>query len=695
MPRGRSSAGSRAGSRPCCGARLGPPTRPTWEGATTSSSSTPTKCASRAASSSRRSTTATPATRAASRRSRSGSSSSAVPRRSSRPPSGACSLTRPSAGPASAGSASTAGRPTPMWPRSRCPSTSDPNSAREREAMAVAPLVMTSGGRKEAVARVRLIPGTGKITVNDRPVEEYFPRPTLLTAVREPLVVAGAEGRFDVVATVRGGGIAGQAGAIRLGIARALLAIDGALRPALRKAGLLTRDPRMKERKKYGHKRARKGFQYSERWRSSHLSGKGGTSPGAPCGSRRGGSVARGGRRLARVCRPPLHGGPGGHPLPDRPPVRGEPPPPRPGERPARSLPDPRRSRAVDPRSGDAGAGPSALAIRTPLRRGADGAPPLRRAAGTGGVRTGCHPGQLLRGPVRGHAVQDRLLPRPHRGRAPAGQRPVLAGPDPPGRGPPDPGPRAGLAGHLLGRRGRDRPARRGPGSPVPGDPVPVGRRGAVGCRLLGARVPGVLPLRAPLPPVHLRPVDGGGRCRPRGAGSRGPRVLRHRRERAVPRGHLRGRRPVRAPVGLRRPRGRRPAHGALLRLPLPGGAAGAVRGPPAGRRGGILESKRGRAAPFSCVQEEHRDHGDAPRAGRDGDPGPRAGRDPRPPRRRRRPQGASARRRPPPAPGGPGARAPLREALPPDPGHLRGGDAPAGGARDPPGRPGGRHGHA
>lgn len=131
--------------------------------------------------------------------------------------------------------------------------------------MAVAPLVMTSGGRKEAVARVRLIPGTGKITVNDRPVEEYFPRPTLLTAVREPLVVAGAEGRFDVVATVRGGGVAGQAGAIRLGIARALLAIDGALRPVLRKAGLLTRDPRMKERKKYGHKRARKGFQYSKR----------------------------------------------------------------------------------------------------------------------------------------------------------------------------------------------------------------------------------------------------------------------------------------------------------------------------------------------------------------------------------------------------------------------------------------------
>lgn len=128
-----------------------------------------------------------------------------------------------------------------------------------------ATLVMTSGSRKEAVARVRLVPGTGTITVNGRPVEQYFPRATLLTAVREPLVVAGAEGRFDVIATVHGGGIVGQAGAVRLGIARALLAIDGGLRPQLRKAGLLTRDPRMKERKKYGHKRARKGFQYSKR----------------------------------------------------------------------------------------------------------------------------------------------------------------------------------------------------------------------------------------------------------------------------------------------------------------------------------------------------------------------------------------------------------------------------------------------
>ncbi len=124
---------------------------------------------------------------------------------------------------------------------------------------------VAAGGRKAAEARVRLLAGTGAITVNGRPADRYFPRGPLLTAIRQPLAAAGAEGRFDVVADVRGGGVTGQAGAVRLGIARALLALDAGLRSPLRKAGLLTRDPREKERKKYGHKRARKGFQYSKR----------------------------------------------------------------------------------------------------------------------------------------------------------------------------------------------------------------------------------------------------------------------------------------------------------------------------------------------------------------------------------------------------------------------------------------------
>jgi len=126
-------------------------------------------------------------------------------------------------------------------------------------------MILSSGGRKEAAARVRLVPGTGIITVNGRPVDQYLPKGPLQTAVRQALQVANAEGRFDVFADVRGGGVAGQMGAVRLGIARALLVVDAELRAPLRKAGLLTRDPRQKERKKYGHKRARKGFQYSKR----------------------------------------------------------------------------------------------------------------------------------------------------------------------------------------------------------------------------------------------------------------------------------------------------------------------------------------------------------------------------------------------------------------------------------------------
>ena len=131
--------------------------------------------------------------------------------------------------------------------------------------VAVQAIAIGTGRRKNAVARVRLLPGSGKILVNGLPFEQYFPRLPLQTVIRQPLKVTSAEGRFDVLATVDGGGISGQAGAVRHGIARALARNDETLRPALHKEGLLTRDPRMKERKKYGHKRARKGFQYSKR----------------------------------------------------------------------------------------------------------------------------------------------------------------------------------------------------------------------------------------------------------------------------------------------------------------------------------------------------------------------------------------------------------------------------------------------
>ncbi|MCL4425664.1 MAG: 30S ribosomal protein S9 [Firmicutes bacterium] len=122
-----------------------------------------------------------------------------------------------------------------------------------------------TGRRKEAVARVRLLPGRGDIVVNERPVEEYFGLKTLQNRVRQPLVLTNTLGRYDVVVLVRGGGTSGQAGAVRHGIARALLKVDGSLRLALKKAGLLTRDPRMKERRKYGLKKARKAPQFSKR----------------------------------------------------------------------------------------------------------------------------------------------------------------------------------------------------------------------------------------------------------------------------------------------------------------------------------------------------------------------------------------------------------------------------------------------
>ena len=122
-----------------------------------------------------------------------------------------------------------------------------------------------TGRRKESVARVQLFAGTGTITVNRRPYETYFPRETLRLAIREPLLITKELGRYDVTANVVGGGTTGQAGAIRLGIARALAKLAEAHRLSLRAGGFLTRDPRMKERKKYGQKGARKRFQWTKR----------------------------------------------------------------------------------------------------------------------------------------------------------------------------------------------------------------------------------------------------------------------------------------------------------------------------------------------------------------------------------------------------------------------------------------------
>lgn len=132
------------------------------------------------------------------------------------------------------------------------------------------PAVVTAGGatgrRKEAVARVRLVPGSGSWKINGRPLEDYFPNKLHQQSVNEPFVTANVVGSYDVIARIDGGGVTGQAGALRLGIARALNAIDTeASRPALKKAGLLTRDARIKERKKAGLKKARKAPQYSKR----------------------------------------------------------------------------------------------------------------------------------------------------------------------------------------------------------------------------------------------------------------------------------------------------------------------------------------------------------------------------------------------------------------------------------------------
>ena len=125
--------------------------------------------------------------------------------------------------------------------------------------------IQTVGRRKEAIVRVRIVPGTGKITCNGRDLEAYFPSKVHQQLIREPLVIAEKADQFDVIANLRGGGITGQAGGLRLGIARALITNEPDDRPALKKAGFLTRDSRVKESKKYGLKKARKAPQYSKR----------------------------------------------------------------------------------------------------------------------------------------------------------------------------------------------------------------------------------------------------------------------------------------------------------------------------------------------------------------------------------------------------------------------------------------------
>ncbi|MBQ5837783.1 MAG: 30S ribosomal protein S9 [Clostridia bacterium] len=127
------------------------------------------------------------------------------------------------------------------------------------------PYFYGTGRRKSSVARVRLIPGTGNVTINGRDISEYFGLETLKMIVTQPFGVTKTEGTFDIICTVKGGGVSGQAGAIRHGVARALLQAADEYRSPLKKAGLLTRDPRMKERKKYGLKAARRASQFSKR----------------------------------------------------------------------------------------------------------------------------------------------------------------------------------------------------------------------------------------------------------------------------------------------------------------------------------------------------------------------------------------------------------------------------------------------
>jgi len=126
-------------------------------------------------------------------------------------------------------------------------------------------LYSATGRRKRSVAQVKMTPGQGKFTVNNKSCEEYFCRPTLVMLVKQPMELTSTLGKFDVVAKLDGGGVAGQAGALRMAITRALVSYQAELKPTLKSAKLLTRDPREKERKKYGQKKARKRFQFSKR----------------------------------------------------------------------------------------------------------------------------------------------------------------------------------------------------------------------------------------------------------------------------------------------------------------------------------------------------------------------------------------------------------------------------------------------
>ncbi len=126
-------------------------------------------------------------------------------------------------------------------------------------------IAQATGRRKESVARVRLLEGSGQVTLNGRPLEDYFPTMAARIRVMEPLTITQTQGRFDIVAKLEGGGTTGQADALRLGIARALLEVDPELRPVLKKAGMLTRDARVVESKKYGLRKARRAPQYTKR----------------------------------------------------------------------------------------------------------------------------------------------------------------------------------------------------------------------------------------------------------------------------------------------------------------------------------------------------------------------------------------------------------------------------------------------
>ena len=143
--------------------------------------------------------------------------------------------------------------------------TADAPAAKPARVIPAGKPVQTVGRRKEAIVRVRLMPGTGKFLLNGRTLEEYFPNKVHQQLIREPLVTVEKPESFDIFANLTGGGITGQAGALRLAIARALIDVEIEDRPALKKAGFLTRDPRVKERKKYGLKKARKAPQYSKR----------------------------------------------------------------------------------------------------------------------------------------------------------------------------------------------------------------------------------------------------------------------------------------------------------------------------------------------------------------------------------------------------------------------------------------------